>query len=45
MRQAAGLHIHEIRHVGQSMQAGGLRFNKDGRLLNPAKVVNGDYIP
>lgn len=25
------------------MQAGGLRFNKDGRLLNAAKVVNGDY--
>lgn len=29
-----GLHIHEIRHVGQSMESGGVKFNKDGRLLN-----------
>lgn len=38
-----GLHIHEIRHVGQSIEAGGVKFNKDGRLLNAAKVINGDY--
>ncbi|MFV0290461.1 MAG: RHS repeat domain-containing protein [Mangrovibacterium sp.] len=29
-----GLYIHEIRHVGQSIEAGGVKFNKDGRLLN-----------
>ena len=25
-----GLHIHEVRHVGQSIEAGGVKFNKDG---------------
>lgn len=34
-----GLHIHEIRHVGQSMEAGGVKFNKDGRLLNAATTL------
>src|SRR5690606_357145 len=33
-----GLHIHEIRHVGQSIEAGGVKFNKDGRLLNAAST-------
>src|SRR5690606_22445587 len=36
-----GLHIHEIRHVGQSIEAGGVRFNKDGRLLNAATTLEG----
>jgi RHS repeat-associated protein len=31
-----GFHIHEIRHIGQSIEAGGVKFNKDGRLLNAA---------
>jgi len=31
-----GLHIHEIRHVGQSIEGGGVNFNKNGRLLNSA---------
>ncbi|WP_433632489.1 DUF6443 domain-containing protein [Chryseobacterium cucumeris] len=30
------LHLHESRHVGQGYEAGGLRFNKNGQLLNPA---------
>ncbi|WEK70989.1 MAG: RHS repeat-associated core domain-containing protein [Candidatus Chryseobacterium colombiense] len=30
------LHLHEIRHVGQSYEAGGLRFNKNNQLLNAA---------
>jgi RHS repeat-associated protein len=34
-----GLHIHEIRHVGQSIEAGGVMFNKDGRLLNAATTL------
>ncbi|MFN5772337.1 RHS repeat domain-containing protein, partial [Flavobacterium sp.] len=34
-----GLHLHEIRHVGQSIEAGGVRFNKDGRLLNAATTL------
>lgn len=38
-----GLYIHEIRHIGQSIEAGGLIFGKSGRLLNAAKVVSGDY--
>ena len=38
-----GLHIHEIRHVGQSIEAGGVKFNSNGQLLNAAKVFNGDY--
>lgn len=36
-----GLHIHEIRHVGQSIEAGGVRFNKGGRLLNAATTLEG----
>lgn len=36
-----GLHIHEIRHVGQSIEAGGVRFNKNGRLLNSATTLLG----
>jgi len=31
-----GLHIHEMRHVGQSIEAGGVKFNKNGKLLNAA---------
>ncbi|WP_445223262.1 RHS repeat domain-containing protein [Chryseobacterium sp. MYb328] len=30
------LHLHETRHVGQGYEAGGLRFNKSGQMLNPA---------
>ncbi|MEZ4886490.1 MAG: RHS repeat-associated core domain-containing protein [Chitinophagales bacterium] len=36
-----GLHIHEIRHVGQSIEAGGVKFNKDGKLLNAATTLEG----
>jgi len=36
-----GLHIHEIRHVGQSIEAGGVRFNKDSKLLNAATTLEG----
>jgi len=36
-----GLHIHEIRHVGQSIEAGGVKFNKDGKLLNSATTLEG----
>lgn len=36
-----GLHIHEIRHVGQSIEAGGVKFNKNGQLLNAAKTIEG----
>ncbi|SPE77282.1 hypothetical protein FLACOL_01275 [Flavobacterium columnare] len=36
-----GLHLHEIRHVGQSMEAGGVRFNSNGQLLNSAKTYEG----
>ena len=36
-----GLHIHEMRHVGQSIKAGGVRFNKDGKLLNAATTKEG----
>ncbi len=35
------LHIHEIRHVGQSIEAGGVKFNKDGKLLNAATTLEG----
>lgn len=31
-----GLHLHEIRHVGQSISAGGVKFNSNGQLLNSA---------
>jgi RHS repeat-associated protein len=32
-----GMHLHEIRHIGQSMMSPlGLRFNEDGYLLSPA---------
>src|SRR5690606_28266412 len=35
-----GLHIHEMRHVGQSLEAGGLKFReKDGKLLNAATTL------
>lgn len=36
-----GLHIHEIRHVGQSIEAGGVKFNTNGRLLNSATTLRG----
>jgi hypothetical protein len=36
-----GFHIHEMRHVGQSIEAGGVKFNKDGKLLNPATTKKG----
>ena len=36
-----GLHIHEIRHVGQSIEAGGVKFNNNGQLLNAAKTIEG----
>jgi hypothetical protein len=36
-----GLHLHEIRHVGQSMEAGGLRFDQEGYLLNAANTLQG----
>ena len=35
-----GLHIHEIRHIGQSIAAGGLKF-KDNQLLNSATTLEG----
>ena len=38
-----GIHLHEIRHVGQSIEAGGLRFNSDGQLLNSATTIVGGY--
>lgn len=34
---STGLHLHEIRHVGQSIQAGGVKFNSSGQLLNSAR--------
>jgi RHS repeat-associated protein len=36
-----GLHLHEIRHVGQSFDAGGMKFNEDGKLLNAANTKEG----
>jgi RHS repeat-associated protein len=36
-----GLHLHEIRHVGQSIEAGGVRFNSKGELLNSASTKAG----
>ncbi|WP_347065413.1 RHS repeat-associated core domain-containing protein [Flavobacterium sp. WV_118_3] len=36
-----GLHIHEIRHVGQSIEAGGVKFNNKGQLLNSATTYQG----
>ena len=30
-----------MRHVGQSIKAGGVRFNKDGKLLNAATTKEG----
>jgi uncharacterized protein YoxC len=36
-----GLHLHEIRHVGQSIEAGGVKFNKSGQLLNAATTLEG----
>ena len=35
-----GLHLHEIRHVGQSIDAGGVKFNKNGQLLNAAATLS-----
>jgi len=40
---STGLHIHEIRHIGQSIESGGVKFNSSGELLNAASVINGDY--
>jgi len=39
-----GLHLHEMRHVGQSIQAGGIKFNSKGQLLNPARTKEGGRI-
>ncbi|MCW5921679.1 MAG: hypothetical protein KIS77_05000 [Saprospiraceae bacterium] len=36
---STGLHLHEIRHVGQSIEAGGLKFNKNGQLINAATTL------
>lgn len=36
-----GLHLHEIRHIGQSIDAGGVKFNSSGQLLNSAKTYEG----
>lgn len=36
-----GLHLHEIRHVGQSIQAGGVKFNSSRQLLNSATTKAG----
>jgi RHS repeat-associated protein len=36
-----GLHLHEIRHIGQSTQAGGVKFNSNGHLLNSATTKAG----
>jgi hypothetical protein len=35
------LHLHEIRHIGQALEAGGLKFNSKGELLNSATTKNG----
>jgi RHS repeat-associated protein len=35
------LYLHEIRHVGQSYEAGGMKFNKNNQLLNAARLSNG----
>ncbi|MFY1047294.1 DUF6443 domain-containing protein [Chryseobacterium sp. GP-SGM7] len=32
--------LHEIRHVGQSFEAGGMKFNAKGQLLNVPKKIN-----
>jgi len=37
MYNSTGLHLHEIRHIGQSIKAGGLSLNSNGQLLNAAK--------
>lgn len=34
------INLHEIRHIGQSFEAGGMKFNKYGQLLNAAKIIN-----
>lgn len=31
-----GMHLHEIRHIGQSFERDGVRFDDDGYLRNPA---------
>ena len=36
-----GLHLHEIRHIGQSIDAGDVKFNSNGQLLNSAKTYEG----
>jgi len=33
-----GLWVHEIRHLGQSLDNGGLRFSKEGKLLNVGRT-------
>ncbi|WP_367118532.1 RHS repeat domain-containing protein [Chryseobacterium sp.] len=33
----SALHLHEIRHVGQSYEAGGMKFNSKGQLKTSAK--------
>jgi len=37
---STGIYIHEIRHIGQSIEAGGLKFNKAGKLLNAATTYH-----
>ncbi|SMO43824.1 RHS repeat-associated core domain-containing protein [Chryseobacterium rhizoplanae] len=34
------LHLHEIRHVGQSYEAGKMKFNKVGQMTTPAKTFS-----
>ena len=34
-----GLYIHEIRHVGQALETGELKFNSAGLMLNPGKTL------
>lgn len=36
-----GLHIHEMRHVGQFIEAVGVKFIKDGKMLNAATTKEG----
>ncbi|MBC7566904.1 MAG: hypothetical protein H7223_08040 [Pedobacter sp.] len=38
---STGLHLHEMRHIGQSLQAGGLKFSNNGNLLNSATTKAG----
>ena len=34
-----GFHLHEITHIVQSLEAGGLQFNKDGFLVNVGNMI------